>query len=54
MGAAWRQAPEGAQFERALQMVREVKAQGLEVCVTLGMLTPAADARAKGRWIRRL
>src|SRR5260370_34024251 len=23
MGAAWRQAPEGKQFERALQMVRE-------------------------------
>jgi biotin synthase len=41
MGAAWRQAPEGTQFERVLQMVREVKALGLEACVTLGMLTPS-------------
>jgi biotin synthase len=40
MGAAWRQAPEGEQFERVLQMVREVKEAGLEACVTLGMLTP--------------
>jgi biotin synthase len=40
MGAAWRQAPEGEQFERVLQMVREVKAAGLEACVTLGMVTP--------------
>jgi len=39
MGAAWRQAPEGEQFERVLQMVREVKALGLEACTTLGMLT---------------
>jgi biotin synthase len=41
MGAAWRQAPDGPQFQRVLQMVREVKAQGLEACVTLGMLTLA-------------
>lgn len=40
MGAAWRQAPEGAQFERVLDMVREIKAAGLEACATLGMLTP--------------
>jgi biotin synthase len=40
MGAAWRQAPEGNQFERVLQIVREVKALGLEACVTLGMITP--------------
>jgi biotin synthase len=40
MGAAWRQAPEGNKFERVLQMVREVKALGLEACVTLGMITP--------------
>ena len=47
MGAAWRQAPEGAQFERVLQMVREVKAHGLEACVTLGMLTPAQARELK-------
>lgn len=40
MGAAWRQAPQGEQFERVLDMVREVKATGMEACVTLGMLTP--------------
>ena len=40
MGAAWRQAPDGEQFERVLAMVREVKALGLEACATLGMLTP--------------
>ncbi|HEV3374325.1 MAG TPA: biotin synthase BioB [Candidatus Acidoferrum sp.] len=39
MGAAWRQAPEGREFETVLQMVRGVSALGLEVCCTLGMLT---------------
>jgi biotin synthase len=39
MGAAWRQAPEGREFEKVLQMVRGVRALGLEVCCTLGMLT---------------
>jgi len=44
MGAAWRDAKEGAQFEAVLQMVKGVKALGMEACVTLGMLT---DAQAK-------
>jgi biotin synthase len=39
MGAAWRQAPQGREFERVLQMVRGVAALGLEVCCTLGMLS---------------
>jgi biotin synthase len=39
MGAAWRQAPEGREFEKVLQMVRGVSELGLEVCCTLGMLT---------------
>ena len=39
MGAAWRQAPEGREFEKVLQMVRGVSALGLEVCCTLGMLS---------------
>jgi biotin synthase len=39
MGAAWRQVPEGQEFERVLEMVRSVAALGLEVCCTLGMLT---------------
>ncbi|HUK87629.1 MAG TPA: biotin synthase BioB [Terriglobales bacterium] len=39
MGAAWRQAPEGEEFESVLAMVRGVATLGLEVCCTLGMLT---------------
>jgi len=39
MGAAWRSAPRGAQFERVLEMVRGVRALGLEACCTLGMLS---------------
>jgi biotin synthase len=38
MGAAWRQAPEGKEFQKVLQMVRGVSELGLEVCCTLGML----------------
>jgi biotin synthase len=37
MGAAWRR-PRGRNFERVLEMVRRVRAEGLETCVTLGML----------------
>jgi biotin synthase len=47
MGAAWRQAPEGAEFERVLEMVRGVAALGLEVCCTLGMLGEGQAARLK-------
>src|SRR6202142_609119 len=39
MGAAWRQAPQGQEFESVLEMVRGVSALDLEVCCTLGMLT---------------
>ena len=45
MGAAWREAPEGEEFESVLAMVRGVAALGMEVCCTLGMLT-AEQARA--------
>lgn len=38
MGAAWRDAPQGAAFEQVLECVRGVSALGLEACVTLGML----------------
>ncbi|GGJ19812.1 biotin synthase BioB [Deinococcus roseus] len=37
MGAAWR-SPRGKDLERVAEMVREVKALGLETCATLGML----------------
>jgi biotin synthase len=39
MGAAWRDIPQGEQFERVLDMVRGVRALDLEACCTLGMLT---------------
>jgi biotin synthase len=38
MGAAWREVKSGPEFERVLEMVRQVKALGLETCATLGML----------------
>jgi biotin synthase len=37
MGAAWR-SPKDRDLEKVAEMVREVKALGLETCVTLGML----------------
>ncbi len=37
MGAAWR-SPKARDMERVSEMVREVKALGLETCMTLGML----------------
>src|SRR5215472_14737282 len=47
MGAAWRNVPQGAPFERVLEMVRGVRALGLEACCTLGMLDDQqADALA--------
>src|SRR5262245_13509959 len=39
MGAAWRDVPGGAQFEQVLEMVRVVRALGMEACCTLGMLS---------------
>jgi len=38
MGAAWRNAPDGEEFERVLQMVEAVSGMGMEACVTMGML----------------
>ena len=39
MGAAWRDVPDGEQFEQVLEMVKGVRGLGLEACCTLGMLT---------------
>jgi biotin synthase len=47
MGAAWRQAPEGREFESVLKMVRGVSALGIEVCCTLGMLTESQALQLK-------
>jgi biotin synthase len=41
MGAAWRSVPGGVAFERVLEMVRGVRALGMEACCTLGMLNDA-------------
>jgi len=40
MGAAWRSVKDGPEFDRVLDMVRGVAELGVEVCATLGMLTP--------------
>jgi biotin synthase len=45
MGAAWREARDNAQFERVLDMVKDVTATGLEVCCTLGMLSESQAKR---------
>src|SRR5690606_23939306 len=47
MGAAWREVKDGSAFDRVLEMVRGVKALGLEACVTLGMLNAEQAARLK-------
>jgi biotin synthase len=38
MGAAWRDAPTGKEFDSVLEMVRGVRALEMEACCTLGML----------------
>jgi len=40
LGAAWREVRDNKQFAEILRMVKGVKALGLEVCCTLGMLQP--------------
>lgn len=47
MGAAWRSIKDGPEFDRILKMVQIVKQEGLEACVTLGMLTAQQAARLK-------
>lgn len=39
MGAAWREARDGRDFDRVIEMVRAVASLGMEVCCTLGMLS---------------
>jgi biotin synthase len=45
MGAAWREVKEGPAFDRVVDMVKGVKALGLEACCTLGMLNEAQARR---------
>ena len=47
MGAAWREVKDGPQFEQVLDMVRGVRAMGMEACCTLGMLSESQAKRLK-------
>jgi len=46
MGAAWR-GPKDADLDKVLEMVREVKALGMQTCVTLGMLKDGQATKLK-------
>ena len=45
MGAAWRDAASGPEFDSVLEMVRGVRQLGMEACVTLGMLNSEQAAQ---------
>jgi biotin synthase len=45
MGAAWREVKDGPAFDEVLEMVRGVRALGMEACCTLGMLTEVQARR---------
>jgi biotin synthase len=47
MGAAWREVKDGVAFDQVLDMVRGVRALGMEACVTLGMLNDDQARRLK-------
>jgi len=47
MGAAWREVRDNKDFDRVLEMVKEVNELGLEVCCTMGMLTESQAQRLK-------
>jgi biotin synthase len=47
MGAAWRQVPDGENFDRVLDFVSAVAALNMEVCCTLGMLNESQAIRLK-------
>jgi biotin synthase len=47
MGAAWRSIKDNDDFDRVLEMVREVKDLDLETCGTFGMLSPEQAQKLK-------
>jgi biotin synthase len=47
MAAAWREVRDGQEFDALLDMVRGVRALGMEACVTLGMLNESQAQRLK-------
>jgi biotin synthase len=48
MGAAWREVKDGPAFDEVVEMVRGVRALGMEACCTLGMLNEAQAQRLAG------
>eukprot|EP01134_Creolimax_fragrantissima_P004735 CFRG4735T1 len=50
MGSAWREVGKKHAFKKVLNMVKEVNGMGMEVCTTLGMLSPeqAKELKAAG------
>lgn len=55
MGAAWRDLSGRKRgFERILDMVREVRGMGMEVCTTLGMLSPDQARQLKEAYVTQL
>jgi biotin synthase len=47
MGTAWREPRDGPHFDRVLEMIRAVRALGMEACVTLGMLSDEQASRLR-------
>lgn len=47
MGAAWREVRDNKDFDKVLEMVKGVSTLGMEVCCTLGMLTPEQAGKLK-------
>lgn len=47
MGAAWRNARKNKDFDRVIDMVRQITDMDMEVCCTLGMLTEDQAAKLK-------
>ncbi|HEY9005511.1 MAG TPA: biotin synthase BioB [Ohtaekwangia sp.] len=47
MGAAWREVRDNRDFDKVIEMVKGVNAMGMEVCCTLGMLTPEQAQKLK-------
>jgi len=47
MGAAWREVRDNRDFDKVIEMVKGVNAMEMEVCCTLGMLTPEQAQKLK-------
>lgn len=47
MGAAWREVRDNRDFDKVIDMVKGVNAMGMEVCCTLGMLSPEQAQKLK-------